>query len=503
HPLIQAARQELATLEAEERRAQPPEQLLVSLQKRVEEARASASQVADDLVEAIAKVDDLRRQQGVADVEVKNLEVEVQAAQRAVAASAASSSGADLAALASTLVGLQATLASAPARVASGQGITVLEAIGQQELRLPPPPLEQEAQQTPRHLPRLPLLRRCLPVLPMRFALAGEPPQPPGKPQARPTWKARHRGRRGSARVKASFVTYNGSSWASRREFLTHCDLGIQVVAAQELRIDGDDRRRAEGWAARAGWHAIIPSCRRLESGRPSAGVGLFIRRHISVTMLPGLRGFDLIPSFCVACHADLGIKGGLVLLSCYIEVGRWNDVNVMRLYDIATALRGWNRPFLAAGDFNCDPKHLLEYGFLDFIPAAVVASPPAPTGRHPVGTCRSAQGAYSTIDYWLASLSIAGSLALPHPVEGWPASPHFPMLTSLDARAKAVKFLVLRAPKAFPKAAPTEDVTPVLAAGSRDLIEDDVALGGAASPVQAQARLDRLYAEFVNAVEE
>ncbi|CAK0896028.1 unnamed protein product, partial [Prorocentrum cordatum] len=432
HPLIQAARQELAALEAEERRAQPPEQLLVSLQKRVEEARARASQVADNLVEALAKVDDLRRQQGVADAEVKNLEVEVQAAQRAVAASAASSSGVDLAALASTLVGLQATLASAPARVASGQGIHVLEAIGQQEPRLSPPPLEQEAQQTPRQQPQLPLRLRCLLVLPTRFVQAGEPPLPPGKPQARPTSKARHRGRRGSARVKASFVTYNGSSWASCRELLTHCDLGIQVVAAQELRIDG-----------------------------------------------------------------------GLVLLSCYFEVGRWNDVNVMRLYDIATALRGWNRPFLMAGDFNCDPKHLMEYGFLDFIPAAVVARPPAPTGRLPAGTCRSAQGAYSTIDYWLASLSIASSLAPPLPVEGWPASPHFPMMTSPDARAKAVKFLVLRAPKAFPKAAPTEDVTPVLAGGTRDLTEDDVVQGGVASPVQAQARLDRLYAEFVNIVEE
>ncbi|CAK0829099.1 unnamed protein product, partial [Prorocentrum cordatum] len=132
HPLILAARQELASLEAEERRAQPPEQLLVSLQKRMEEALARASQVADNLVEALAKVDDLRRQQVVADAEVKNLETEVQAAQRAVAASAASSSGVDLAALASTLVGLQAALASAPARVASGQGINVLEAIGQQ-----------------------------------------------------------------------------------------------------------------------------------------------------------------------------------------------------------------------------------------------------------------------------------------------------------------------------------------------------------------------------------
>ncbi|CAK0829098.1 unnamed protein product, partial [Prorocentrum cordatum] len=153
--------------------------------------------------------------------------------------------------------------------------------------------------------------------------------------------------------------------------------------------------------------------------------------------------------------------------------------------------------------DVNCDPKHLMEYGFLDFIPAAVVARSPAPAGRLPVGTCRGAQGAYSTIDYWLASLFIASSLTPPLPVDGWPASPHFPMMTSLDARAKAVKFLVLRAPKAFPKAAPTEDVTPVSADGARDLIEDDVAHGGVASPVQAQARLDHLCAEFANLVEE
>eukprot|EP00959_Pyramimonas_sp_CCMP1952_P074051 1547616-Pyramimonas_sp.AAC.1 len=50
---------------------------------------------------------------------------------------------------------------------------------------------------------------------------------------------------------------------------------GFQAVAAQELRIDEDEVRRAQGWAAWNGWHTVISSCRRWESGRPSAGVEL------------------------------------------------------------------------------------------------------------------------------------------------------------------------------------------------------------------------------------
>eukprot|EP00959_Pyramimonas_sp_CCMP1952_P236447 4941252-Pyramimonas_sp.AAC.1 len=58
------------------------------------------------------------------------------------------------------------------------------------------------------------------------------------------------------------------------------------VVAAQELRVDAGDLQAATLWASRHGWKAYISACRRLESGKPSAGAGLFIRDFISTRLL-------------------------------------------------------------------------------------------------------------------------------------------------------------------------------------------------------------------------
>ena len=77
---------------------------------------------------------------------------------------------------------------------------------------------------------------------------------------------------------------------------------------------------------------------------------------------VPG--SFELVPHFCVACHADFGIKGGLVLVSAYFEVDKWSTVNSYKLFDIALALRGWNKPFAMAADWNCAPEALQDAGF-------------------------------------------------------------------------------------------------------------------------------------------
>ncbi|CAK0793784.1 unnamed protein product, partial [Prorocentrum cordatum] len=105
HPLIAAARGDPAALEAAERRAQPPKRLLFALQQRLDEAQSSAAQGEAALAEALATMERLR-------------------------------AGADLANSDTALVGLQALLSAAPARVASGQDVDVLEAIHSQGLAM-------------------------------------------------------------------------------------------------------------------------------------------------------------------------------------------------------------------------------------------------------------------------------------------------------------------------------------------------------------------------------
>ena len=136
HPLLLAAKQELAALEAEEQRSQPPEVLLRGLQQRLTDAKDSLGQTEEALAAAETNVAKLRSQQEQLAREVRGLEGEVIAAQRAVAASAAGPSGVDLAGIASNLVGLQALLNTAPARVAQGQSVEILEAINSQVLAM-------------------------------------------------------------------------------------------------------------------------------------------------------------------------------------------------------------------------------------------------------------------------------------------------------------------------------------------------------------------------------
>ena len=123
-----------ANLEAEDCRALPPEVLFCNLQKRLADAEASYEKGGADLAEAEAKVASFRQQHAQLASEVVGLDAEVLAAQRAVATVAAGSGGVDLAGLATDLCGLQTLLSAAPASVAKGQGVALLESIHAQVL---------------------------------------------------------------------------------------------------------------------------------------------------------------------------------------------------------------------------------------------------------------------------------------------------------------------------------------------------------------------------------
>ncbi|CAK0800798.1 unnamed protein product, partial [Prorocentrum cordatum] len=181
--------------------------------------------------------------------------------------------------------------------------------------------------------------------------------------------------------------------------------------------------------------------------------------------------------------------------------MGQRANGNASRLVDVSLALRGWNKPFVMAADFNCDLLDLADVGYLGYIPAQAVARARARDAT--VRTCRSPQDNYSNVDFWLVSLSLAGSFTAARPVPGWSAAPRHPMMTALAARAKAAKLTALAGPRAFPRQEPPEEAILVADTGRVDPIEADVAHGGEATPAGAQARLDGLYTAFINSAEQ
>ncbi|CAK0812191.1 unnamed protein product, partial [Prorocentrum cordatum] len=335
HPLIVAAKAELADLEIAERQAQPPDVVLRELQAKLTDARERRAKSGTHLIEAEERVATLHKLQTTIDGEIEVLEQEAAQATRAVAAVAAGPSGVDLQGLATTLCGLQTLLSVAPTQVQNGQGIALLESI--------------------------------------------------------------------NAQVQAMGMAFPAA------QALQAAATGVAPDAAGQ---------HAEATSATSAAPAAAAPAqeRQLQLGRTQARCEQRGRRRAA-------RKNVVLVTY----------NRGLVLVAAYFEVGKWAaGVNAARLFDIATALRWWNRP-----------------------------------------------------------------------VPGWPAAPHYPMQVSLDARAMAVKFPALSGPKAFPKAAPDEDGIPVAAVDHQGTIEADAARGGEATAVQAQVRLDSLYATFMDAAED
>ena len=139
------------------------------------------------------------------------------------------------------------------------------------------------------------------------------------------------------------FVTANTTGARNLKEFLkcTRAD----VVCAQELRVAGDKARSLVNWAHWNGWKAIVnDGMVSEETGRLSAGVGIFARSHLglghpqggparttdgravaAVVEIPGLPQM-----LVVAAYFRVGEKVSVGNLELMKEVGQWCAVRKM-----------------------------------------------------------------------------------------------------------------------------------------------------------------------------
>ena len=304
-------------------------------------------------------------------------------------------------------------------------------------------------------------------------------------------------------------VTFNGSCWNTCQQFLIEGAGDALVVAAQELRLDGERLDHARTWAVRNGWQPFISPCRRLESKLPSAGVGIFVRAHVATTMVSAAGGvtgdFEIMRSWAVAVHVHAGLPGGFIVGSAYMESvneGDFNTANIQKLMRIAECMRYFSAPFLFAGDWNAEPNQLEESGWMQVMPAAAIT----PTGS---GTCRSATtGTYRTIDYWLTSPDFVKACSNPRVLDEWTPRPHYPVRVDVADKPRVHQQIHLRSPKPFPKQAPRYSGAHLLH-GPPPLqpyieeVQKDAAMGRPEGAVDAQKRLDDIHAAFISYAEQ
>eukprot|EP00959_Pyramimonas_sp_CCMP1952_P320905 6715763-Pyramimonas_sp.AAC.1 len=247
--------------------------------------------------------------------------------------------------------------------------------------------------------------------------------------------RGQRRAPRRAQRRALNFVTYNANGWQRLRSFLEEGAAGAHLVASQEVRVRGDDRRLAEEWCAKNGWKAFITDCLAGPTGAMMAGAGLFVRSYIGVTYLdslPHCHDHVLVPSWCVGVYVHGGPRGGFLAGSIYLQQGLGlEQENIDRLERLGEVLRFYRAPFVFGGDWNLPPRALSESEFVAKVDGHLIV---ADEGSHRVAKT----GTYTFIDYWLASDSMASVMGKPRRVHDYAPRPHYPMFVSLGAKPRA-----------------------------------------------------------------
>ena len=146
-------------------------------------------------------------------------------------------------------------------------------------------------------------------------------------------------------------------------------------------------------------------------------------------------------------------------------------------------------------GDFNVSVDVLVASGWLKGVHGRVQA----PLG----GTCRSAEGRWSTIDYFVVSRQLAQAVEAVHAVGSEPPKPHLPIRLQLNRSPRSFKEWTLKRVKQFPLVHPI-GCSPKPPEWPRYDMEpaDTVADTAAAAAAAAEELVSQVHSSFVNGLE-
>ena len=203
----------------------------------------------------------------------------------------------------------------------------------------------------------------------------------------------------------------------------------------------------------RNGWKPFIASCLRSDQGEPTAGVAIFVRKHIGAAPLEGPlveprdQTGTIVNGWAIAVHVDFGMRGGLIVSSLYLECGKGIGIETrswQRLLKVGEIINHYGKPYCIGGDFSCPLDTLARSGW----PASIQGRIQAPVG----GSCRSSQGTWSTIDYMVLSRHLQLAVLHLYQVGAEAPRPHVPIQMKLDAKPRQYRERTLKKTEQFPK---------------------------------------------------
>ncbi len=246
--------------------------------------------------------------------------------------------------------------------------------------------------------------------------------------------------------------TFNGSAWSTARDRMDRT--GAKIMCVQELKCLGQEAvNEASQQALHAGWKPALGLALRTTEGYASAGTGVLVRSNIPVAGLIGVHGrkeggFCIVDGRATGCRVWHVVPGCLIVVSIYLEDGvGLSDGNWQVLLRVGEVLAAHGLPFIVCGDFNLPAEALETSGWLRRVQAKTFVSKE--------GTCRSAGGKYSHIDYFVVSDGLAPSVTPAEVVTSEPAKPHRPVQLGLKGAPRAAMERHLTIPKRFPVKCP------------------------------------------------
>ena len=136
-------------------------------------------------------------------------------------------------------------------------------------------------------------------------------------------------------------------------------------------------------------------------------------------------RPLDYLRSRIIARHAHAMLKGGVTLVTVYLEPGiRASGLNLWLLEALVAFCLGFDGPWIAMGDWNMEPPELVQAGWVDLVEGKVVAPDTV--------TCAGVAG--SLIDYFVVSAAIAQLVQQVQVIDESPTTPHWPVRLTLKA---------------------------------------------------------------------
>eukprot|EP00973_Karenia_brevis_P025544 3525646-Karenia_brevis.AAC.1 len=157
-------------------------------------------------------------------------------------------------------------------------------------------------------------------------------------------------------------------------------------------------------------------------------------------------QSWTVVPGRATAARVSMGPKGGMVLISAYLQdtIGPVGE-NWVLLLRVAELIHSLGTPWAVGADWNCSPDELEASGWLGMIGGSIMS---VSSG---IGTCRTKTGRYTNLDYFVVPVYSAPMYSMRGVVRDAGIKPHRPVQMAMSSHPRQYMMRTLQKILQFP----------------------------------------------------